>query len=470
MIDSVRVRLAVWHVLVLAVLQVGFCTIVYYMLSHSIYSSVDTILGKVSVDVTTALREELDTDPEVYYVPARALHSLYHTGGAFAIYDLDGKLLADKPQGTASRLAPFPSDRVVLSTRLQFYTLSLGESNKHRLSSQIVSFPDHGKIYVVVTSHLLDPMLSDVRVIRDIFSVAVPVLLLLSGISGWLLSRKSLEPVVAMADRARQIGKVNDTERLHVYNPRDELGRLATAFNELLDRLSNALSQQRQFMAEAAHELRTPISVIRTASEVMLDQEHHEESEYRTVLNITSGQIRHLARTVEDVFRLARSDMGHDSLQIAPMYLDEVLAEVCRNAAILGRAKGINVDTQEMQESPFEGDEFLLRQMVSNLLANSIKFTPKGGRVSLSMERRDNAYWISVVDTGIGIRAEARDHIFDRFYRDGSVPLDETSSSPSGTGLGLSIARWIAEAHHGTLQLVSTSERGSTFIAELPVS
>lgn len=470
MIDSVRVRLALWFVMALAILQVGFCTTVYFLLSHNIYTSVDTILGKVTLDVNTALRNQLNNDPDVYYVPARALQSLYHTGGAFAIYDPNGRLLADKPEGTAARLAPFPSDRSLLSERLQLYTLTLGQSNKHRISAQVVSFPDHSVSYVVVTSHMLDPMLSDVQVIRKIFNIAVPILLLLAGLSGWLLSRKSLAPVVAMAERARRIGADNDTERLYVYNRRDELGRLATAFNELLDRLSNALSQQRQFMAEAAHELRTPISVIQTATEVTLDQEHNDESEYRAVLNITGAQARHLSRTVEDVFRLARADMGRDTLRIANIYLDEVLAEAGRNAAILAKAKGIGVVTLEMHESPFKGDEELLRQMVSNLLANSIKFTPRGGTISLSLEEQDGNYVISVVDSGIGISSEAREHIFDRFYSGRPAPIDDSDTVVVGTGLGLSIARWIAEAHHGTLMLLSTGEHGSTFVAALPMA
>jgi signal transduction histidine kinase len=469
MIDSVRVRLALWFVLVLAILQVGFCTTVYFLLSHSIYTSVDTILGKVTQDVTAALGDQLNNDPDTFYVPARALQSLYHTGGAFAIYDLNGHLLADRPEGTAARLAPFPSDRSP-SENLQLYTLTLGKSNQHRMSAQVVSFPDHGVSYVVVTSHMLDPMLSDVRVIRRIFNIAVPILLVLAGLSGWLLSRKSLAPVVEMAERARRIGADNDSERLRVYNRRDELGRLAIAFNELLDRLSNALSQQRLFMAEAAHELRTPISVIRTATEVTLDQEHTDETEYRAVLSIAAAQARHLSRTVEDVFRLARADMGHDNLRIANVYLDEVLGEAGRNAAILAQAKGISVVTLEMQESPFKGDEELLRQMVSNLLANSIKFTPRGGTISLGLEEHDGNYLISVEDSGVGIPSEAMDHIFDRFYSGRPAPIEDSDSTVIGTGLGLSIARWVAEAHHGTLRLLSTGEHGSTFVAELPVA
>jgi signal transduction histidine kinase len=469
MIDSVRLRLTLWHVVVLAILQIGFCITVYILLSHSIYNSVDRILSSVNRDVEAALQDELNRSSEISRVPAEALDTLFHTGGAFAIYDKQGHLLADKPRGDAARLAPFPSDATVISEKTHLYTWTVGNS-RHRMSAQLVSFPDHGATYVVVTSHMLDPMLSDVGLVQQIFIIAVPIILLLAGLCGWLLARKSLAPVVAMSDRARRIGEENDTERFLVSNPRDELGRLARAFNELLDRLSNALSLQRRFMVDAAHELRTPISIIRTASEITLDQEHREENEYRTVLNIAAAQTLHLSRTVEDVFRLARSDMGSNILTVGNIYLDEVLEEAGRNAALLGRAKDISVEMSSMPESPFKGDEELLRQMVRNLLENSLKFTPRGGRISLSLDRTNEQYVITVADSGIGIPTNAHDRIFDRFFRGGFEQDHDTRVTQEGSGLGLSIARSVAEAHHGTLNLLSSDEHGTTFVARLPLA
>jgi len=184
---------------------------------------------------------------------------------------------------------------------------------------------------------------------------------------------------------------------------------------------------------------------------------------------MTDAQARHLSRTVEDVFRLARADTGGNNLQIASLYLDEVLAEAVRNAAILGKSKGISVEMQEMSESPFRGDEDLLRQMALNLLENSIKYTPAGGKVRLSLDRLDKQYVITVVDTGIGIPGDARGHIFERFFRGDTAGLPDENRLV-GAGLGLSIAKWIAEAHHGRLELRSSGATGSTFVASLPAS
>lgn len=477
MLDSVRLRLTLWHVGVLAVLQAAFCLAVYLLLTYDVYRSTDAILRHVMRDAVTSLESELDRGGDASIAATSALRILSHTGAAFAIYDPQGRLLADKPSVRGAELAPFPPNPSIVSRgAFPNYTWARGTEREgesehksfRRVAAQKVFFPKRGLEYVVVTSQGLDELLIQVEALRRVFAIAVPLVLLLAGSSGWFLARKSLAPVVAMSQRARQIGADNMQERLLVCNPRDELGNLAKTFNELLDRLSHAIFVQRRFMADAAHELRTPISVIRTAASVALDQKHREESEYRDVLAMTNAQARHLSRTVEDVFRLARADSGHNNLQMAPLYLDEVLTEAIRNATILGKAKNIIVEATGMPECPFTGDEDLLCQMVLNLLENSIKYTPAGGRVSLGLERCEGNYVITVSDTGIGIPSEAQKHIFDRFFRSAAIhPQD--AHHPAGTGLGLSIAKWVAESHKGTLELRSSSEKGTTFVASLPV-
>src|SRR5262249_28390613 len=153
----------------------------------------------------------------------------------------------------------------------------------------------------------------------------IPVALVMAGLGGWFLARRSLQPVTAMSVRAQRIGAENLDERLPIGNPRDELGRLAAAFNDLLARLGNSFSQQGQFMADASHELRTPLSVIRTASAVTLEREDREKSEYREALDIIEHQARRLSRIVDDMFVLARADAGHPSLQVTNFYLDELV-------------------------------------------------------------------------------------------------------------------------------------------------
>ncbi|MGH9800158.1 MAG: sensor histidine kinase, partial [Blastocatellia bacterium] len=339
-----------------------------------------------------------------------------------------------------------------------------------RIATQRVTFAREGKSYVIVVSQSLNLLSEDLETLRDILLAAVPLALALAGIGGWFMARKSLSPVVAMSESARRIGAEDLAQRLPVANPRDELGQLAATFNELLERLQTSFAQQRQFMADASHELRTPLSVIRTASAVTLEQPQREENEYREALAMIDRQTVRLTRIVEDMFTMARADAGKRELLPRDFYLDELVAETSRAAAVLAERKGITVECAAAKETLYCGDEDLLRQMILNLLDNAIKNTPSGGRVRLELTQKDSRHIITIADTGAGIPAEAQPHIFERFYRaDQSRSRSEQANGDggSGAGLGLSIARWIAEAHDGSLDLLHSDNTGSVFAVSL---
>jgi signal transduction histidine kinase len=244
----------------------------------------------------------------------------------------------------------------------------------------------------------------------------------------------------------------------------DELGQLATAFNGLVARLRAALQTQRQFMADASHELRTPVSVVRATSDVMLSREHRDEVEYREAIAIVGGQARRLGRLVEDMLVLARADAGGYPLQPVDLYLDEVVADCRRAVDVLATERGVTIRSSGGPDISFRGDEDLLRRLVLNVLQNAVQHTPSGGSVAVDIERDRQDVKIRVTDEGHGIPPDDQRRIFDRF-----VQLDPARRG-QGTGLGLPIARWIAEAHRGTLVLERSGPQGTTFCVSLPVS
>jgi two-component system OmpR family sensor kinase len=229
----------------------------------------------------------------------------------------------------------------------------------------------------------------------------------------------------------------------------------------LLSRLSSAFSLQRQFMADASHQLRTPLSVIRLTTSVTLEKHPRTEDEYRAALATIDEQGRRLTRLVEDMFRLARADAGRLELHRRPFYLDELLMETARAAAILGAPKDVHVETGPMMEAEAQGDEELVQQMILNLLDNAVKYTGAGGTVRLDMEPEDGFYRIAISDTGMAIPPEDQAHVFDRFYQ-----VNKTDAT--GAGLGLAIARSIAEAHGGSLVLERSDATVTRFVAKLP--
>jgi signal transduction histidine kinase len=299
----------------------------------------------------------------------------------------------------------------------------------------------------------------------------------LAGIGGWLLARKSLAPVVAMAESARRIGAENLGQQLPIANSHDELGQLGAVFNELLSRLNDAFSkqqqaieQQRQFMADASHELRTPLMLINTAAGVTLRKGDRANDEYLQTITVMDKEAQRLAQIVKDMFVLSRADAEQYPLQKRTLYLNDLLEEVARTSSLLAAERGVKLAVTKPPEAAYYGDEDLLRRMLLNLVDNAIQHTPAGGVIQLDLEQKAGGYVFSISDTGSGIPEDAQAHIFERFYRVDKARARAEAVNGSGAGLGLSIALWIAETHGGTLSLAHSNSRGTTFVAQLPLS
>jgi heavy metal sensor kinase len=319
--------------------------------------------------------------------------------------------------------------------------------------------------YHVAVAEPLARFSAERAVLRRTLLVGIPLAVGLAAAGGWWIARRALRPVSLMVGQAREITHHTSGFRLRVPRPEDELGVLARAFNELLERLDGALRAQRRFMADASHELRTPVSVVRTAAEVALSRETRSEPEYREALAVVAEHARRLGRMVDEMLTLARADADGLRLEAADLYLDELLAQCVRDAGVLARERGVEVRGSPAPETPFRGDERLLRQMLMNLLDNAVRHTPAQGHVETLLAARDGLVEIAVKDEGTGVPSEDRERIFERFVR-----VDAARSRPGGAGLGLPIARCIAEAHGGTLALVDSGPSGSTFLVRLPVA
>jgi signal transduction histidine kinase len=259
------------------------------------------------------------------------------------------------------------------------------------------------------------------------FSAAAAIALVLVAIGGWLLVRQATAPI------------------------------------------ESNIARMRRFMADAAHELRTPITVLRAQAEVALQRER-DLSEYVAALHGIESESRRMGRLVDDLLTLARADSGDRPASFAAVFLDDIVADAVGAAAAMAAARGVVLDLGQFEEAPVQGDAELLRQLVMILLDNAIKFTPAAGHVSVSVGRSGGVAELKVADTGPGITAAQLPHLFERFYRGdpargragpGSIPA-------SGAGLGLSIAHWIADAHRATIQVASTAGEGTIVSVQFP--
>jgi signal transduction histidine kinase len=218
-------------------------------------------------------------------------------------------------------------------------------------------------------------------------------------------------------------------------------------------------------MADASHELRTPVATTRTAAAVALQQRHRDEAEYRDTLKIVEEQAVRLSRVVDDMFTLARADAGNYPVRMTPMYLDEVIDEVVRAARVVAGTRNVTVETTMVASAAYTGDEELIRRMVANLVDNAVRHTPDGSTVRVELDETDSGYAVAVKDQGPGIPPDLRAQIFERFFR---ADVSRRRSARDGAGLGLALARWIARAHDGDVVLARSSPSGSTFVISLP--
>jgi len=358
----------------------------------------------------------------------------------------------------------------------------------------------HGRPYTVLAVHDRTEHHETMRRVAAAYAFGIPLLLLAAVGGGYFMARRALAPVGAMAERAREIGATTLHARLPVGDARDELGGLAGVVNDLLSRLEQAFTQQVRFVADASHELRTPVAILQAESEVALSRESRTEAEYRDALQVVNKSSQRLSRIVDDLFLLARADAGHVPLHVEACYLDELLADSVRALRAVASRAGVRIDltaTIDDVGAPFNGSPELLDRLFLNLLENAVKFSPQGGIIRVQLSRVARQYQVAIADNGFGIPAEAQPHIFERFFRADAarsrraplepptrpdatgatranssadfVEAEERVVTPSGgAGLGLAIARWIAEAHGGSLELGYSSAIGSEFVLMLP--
>jgi heavy metal sensor kinase len=451
---SLRARLTLFYVVTLIAVLAFFGADVLVAQNRLGLRRADAELNDVHATLARIVGEEIAEHDTPDVAAKEAREALGDLNLAIAIFDTNGTPIA-------TGLGPLTlSDLAPAGTAASTRTIDT-RFGQWRVSSKPASF-GATTLQLVIARPLTD-IAREQHEVREAMFVVIPVALLLAGVGGWWLASVSLRPVTEMARRAANI-PLTGMEDLGPAPRDDELGQLARAFNGLVARLRAALQTQRQFMADASHELRTPVSVIRTASEVTLSREHRDETEYREALTMAGAQSRRLGRLVEDMLVLARADAGGYPLRPVDLYIDDVVRQCRRAVDVLASERGITVTSTGPSDIPVRGDEELLHRLVVNLLQNAVQHTRKGGTVSIDVSPNGSRVYVRVKDNGEGIPEADRDRIFDRF-----VQLDP-SRRAEGTGLGLTIAKWIAEAHDGSLSLEASGPGGSTFCVVLPVT
>ena len=480
MLDSVRVRLTAWYSAVLAAVLLLVSSTTYFIVRKTSMQRTDTDLSVLADSFVVTFEDELADErgteaPAILSALHQAMIEHRSDNDAFAVVAPDGKIFATSNDTSLSNVVPnshaaraLASDEFeAFAQQAQTKDVSLRTIARPRFRAYSRRFKAGDKSFVLIVLHSLHAQNEVLETIQATFAWMVLVGLLLAGTGGYFLARKSLAPVVAMGAQARRIGASNLHDRLPVQNANDELGQLAVIFNDLLNRLDQSFERQRRFIADASHELRTPLAILRGEAEVAMSQSGRKAEEYLESVRVLHEETSRLIKIVEDLFTLSRADSGQYHLTLQEVYLEEVAADCAHSARTLAREKNIELQVDAAAECPVRGDEALLRRMILNLLDNAIKYTARGGRVAIECRTEAEGCEVHVTDTGSGIPGELQARVFERFFR--ADPARSRTGREGGAGLGLSIAQWIAEAHHGRLELVHSDARGSHFAVYLPL-
>lgn len=328
---------------------------------------------------------------------------------------------------------------------------------------RVYRYKDHD--YEIYVASPIDIVVHTFNVIQATYFIFLPLALLIASISVFIIIQRSLKPITIATRTAESITSTNLEERLPPPVLDDEVGELVNTLNHMIARLEDAFNQITQFMADAAHELHTPLTILRGELEVALRRHDLEKNSVR-LLQSNLDEVNRLINIVESLFTLARIDAKQLPIEFAPVELDVLLHELYNKALVLAEPKNISVQLARNDAVVVNGDTYRLIQLFLNLINNAIRYTPEGGTITLSSENLQSRARVRVSDTGIGIPQSELEKIFNRFYR-----VDKARSREmGGSGLGLSIARRVVDLHHGSISVQSEEGKGSTFEVILPMN
>ena len=450
----IRVRLTAWYFIVLAVILSLFGLNAYVAMRNSAYEAVDEELRDRADGVRRLIERASEYGPENLQRELRQ-HSEVQASALLQVSDERGNWIF---RSRAIGQYEIPKPQRIANTP----SLFLAAGTPLRVLNIEVQAPDQS--FIVQVAAPLDELYGALQRFETVLLVSIPVFLLCAAAGGYWMSARALSPVDQITRTARTISARSLSNRLVVPQTRDELQRLSETLNGMLERLEGAFRQITQFTADASHELRTPISLMRTEAEITLSQPRSAE-EYREAFEEVYSELERTSELVEKLMLLARADYGAEVLQFETVDLAGIVRETCHQGKILAESKQVDFREQIPAEPLWiKGDTHALRRLFLILVDNAVKYTPSGGRVDVVLNSNDGSASVAVRDTGIGIGPEDLPHIFERFYR-----ADKSRSEESGgVGLGLSIGYWIAEAHAGRIDVESSLGGGSVFRVRFP--
>jgi heavy metal sensor kinase len=452
---TLRKRLTLIYTLLVGGILLFWGAIVYQLVSVSLIYQVDRQLANAA---QTAI-ESIPNTTDGSLTPESLKEADFEYNFFYQFWSRDKQLLrasSNLPENIPLAVAGFGYEKP------RFFENQLGNVSMRVLSVPLViGQRPVGTLQVATSMSLVD------LIQRSLLTVLIwgaITAILIIGLAVWLSTKRALAPLENVSQTARQITRTGDLTRRISYQgyPEDEVGQLIQAFNQTLERLEILFNSQQRFIADVSHDLRTPLTVIKGNVDLIRRLGCKEEEIFDSI----DVEVKRLTRMVEDLLLIAQAETGRLPLDKQDLALDTLLLEVLDQAYVLAEGK-LDLQLIEIDQVMICGDHDRIKQAILNLISNAIKYTPPGGAVRISLEKKQGQAVISVEDTGPGIPEEDLPHIFERFYR---VEKSRTRGEDAGFGLGLSIAYWIINRHQGEIEVETEMGEGSIFRVILPLA
>ncbi|MCG9479972.1 MAG: HAMP domain-containing histidine kinase [Actinomycetia bacterium] len=314
----------------------------------------------------------------------------------------------------------------------------------------------------VRVSRSMEDIISTLGNLRLILFTSIPFYLIIASVGGLFLANRSLKSIDEITKTAREISKGDIKQRLQIPKTKDEIGRLAITFNEMLDRIESFIKKERQFASDASHELRTPLAIISAEAEQSLSVKQDKRKHRQTLKKILS-ETKKMSYIISQLLMINRTGEGEQKLDFEVLELNTLVDDIVKEYQRLANEKKIKLNYKPVKDINIKADQTLITRLLINLIDNTIKYTGEGGKIDISLTREQNFAFLAVEDNGVGIADSDIPYIFDRFYQ------ADKARNGQGTGLGLSIVKWIAKVHRGKIKVESSLGSGTRFIVKLPV-
>ncbi len=453
---SIKTKIILAYTIVFGIMLTAFAAIIYHSTKEAEFLKLNTNLKSYSISLRTEIEDEYDDNASFNLKKLSSIKSKGLIGERFQLFSKEGKIIIKDSLLWKSEIPDFDN---ILNGSFEYERKRINHRKYHIFWNKFET--ENDSVYILETAASVKDVYDDLNRLFYLFVFIIPAGLIITGFAAYFISKAAFKPITLMADTAKNISVENLDKRLELPKAKDEVRRLGETLNEMIERIDNAFKSQKRFVANASHEIKTPLTVIQTELEIL--EKKLNDSDSQESLRNALSEIENLTGLTNSLLTIVKLDASQSKLNLSLIRIDELLADCIQtlNKAAINKNIQINLSIDDPVE--INADKEKLKSVFLNLMDNAIKYSYLNSQIKITIDKRDNNISICIENSGPGIPLSDIPYIFNRFYRS-----NEIRAEINGSGLGLAIAKEIIELHRGKIKVESTTGEKTTFTVILP--